>query len=459
MSAIPKTPNQGSNRESKRSLEFDQDSCQAMFDNRVDDGVFRVDRSIYTDPDLFDAEMERIFEGTWIFVAHESQFPNTGDYVTTRMGRQPVIISRNNEGHIRGFVNACAHRGASLCHRQTGNLKFFVCGYHGWSYDLDGTLRYVFRENDGYREPLDREDFSLTPVPRIESYRGFVFASLNPDVLELKDHLQGAAKMIDMVVDQSDHGFEVVRGNSTCFYRGNWKLLVENGGADMLHPDFVHATLGEIAARKQRDGAEVHTMQFDSIQDLPGSSYGLGNGHTASWYAFQNPEDRPIYAHRQDLENQFGEDYARWIWGNFRVMTTYPNMNLIDHVAACLRHIKPVATDLTEVTMYCIVPKDATPEERIYRLRQFEEFYTVSGLGAPDDHAMFDQCQEAAHGYSARYNDNSYGLFDRLSEPDMEASKIGLNVAHGNRVGYEGTTIEQYNAWLTLMTNGAETLY
>ncbi|NIV74917.1 MAG: Rieske 2Fe-2S domain-containing protein, partial [Gammaproteobacteria bacterium] len=95
----------------------------------------RVDRRIFTDPDLFELELRFIFEGTWIYLAHESQIPNPNDFMTGHMGRQPIILNRNASGELGGFINACAHRGSTLVQKKRGNLPFFACPFHGWCFD------------------------------------------------------------------------------------------------------------------------------------------------------------------------------------------------------------------------------------------------------------------------------------------------------------------------------------
>src|SRR3989440_12236022 len=145
----------------------------------------RVHRSVYADPAIFELEMERIFGRAWLVLGHESQVPNPGDYFTTRMGREPVIVIRKDDGEIGVLVNRCAHRGSTVCAEGRGNVERFVCPYHGWSYDRAGTLRAVPFES-GY-EKGKLSTLRLLAVPRVAVYRGFIFASLaasGPQLLE-----------------------------------------------------------------------------------------------------------------------------------------------------------------------------------------------------------------------------------------------------------------------------------
>ena len=204
-------------------------------------GVYSSDRAIFTDAELFALEMEHIFEGNWVYLAHESQIPNKNDYLTTSIGRQPIFIARNKKNELNAFINACSHRGAVLCRFKRANKATFTCTFHGWTFNNSGKLLKVKDpEGAGYPEQFSREGaHDLQKIAKFESYRGFLFGSLNPDVKPLAQHLGEAAKMIDMVVDQSPDGLEVLRGSSSYIYDGNWKLQVENG-ADGYHVSSVH---------------------------------------------------------------------------------------------------------------------------------------------------------------------------------------------------------------------------
>ena len=171
------------------------DAIQKTLDTAVQDdpvnGVYRVSRDIFTDLEIFELEMKYIFEGNWIYLAHESQISNKNDYFTTYMGRQPIFIARNRDGELNAFINACAHRGAMLCRFKRGNKATYTCPFHGWTFNNSGKLLKV-KDPDGagYPDGFNTEgSHDLTKVPRFESYRGFLFGSLNPDVQPLAAHL------------------------------------------------------------------------------------------------------------------------------------------------------------------------------------------------------------------------------------------------------------------------------
>ena len=160
--------------------------ADAVIDDR-ENGVIRAKREIFTDQEIFELEMKHIFEGNWVYLAHESQVPNVGDYFTTYIGRTPVVITRDKDGNLNCIVNACSHRGAMLCRRKTDNRTTFTCPFHGWTFKNSGELLKVKdSRNAGYPETFNKEgSHDLTKVARFESYRGFLFGSLRADVLPL----------------------------------------------------------------------------------------------------------------------------------------------------------------------------------------------------------------------------------------------------------------------------------
>ena len=211
----------------------------------------RVHRAVYADPDVFDLEMERIFGRAWLLLGHESQVKKTGDYFTTRMGREPVIVVR--EKQITVLINRCAHRGAKVCAEGTGNTERFVCPYHGWSYDCGGALKAVPFES-GY-EKKNLSELKLKPVPRVAVYRGFIFASLAAQGESLLDFLGNAKASFDDFVDRAPGGeLEVAGGVFKHVYHGNWKLMLENH-LDGAHPAWVHASSVAVARAAPEPGA------------------------------------------------------------------------------------------------------------------------------------------------------------------------------------------------------------
>jgi len=168
-----------------------------------DDGC-HVGRKVFTDPEVYAAEKRSIFGRSWLYLAHESQLPNAGDFVTTTMAETPVIVARGLDGTIRAHANSCSHRGLPVCRVDFGNARGFVCPYHAWTYDLAGALVAVPQERKAGR--IDKSRLGLPPVPRVESYRGFVFGNFDPHAETLVDYLGDMRFYLDVYLDRFPGG-------------------------------------------------------------------------------------------------------------------------------------------------------------------------------------------------------------------------------------------------------------
>ncbi|WP_042444266.1 benzoate 1,2-dioxygenase large subunit [Azospirillum sp. B510] len=422
-------------------------------------GLYRCRRDIFTDPELFELEMTHIFEGNWIYLAHESQIPNRNDYFTTFIGRQPIVIARNKDNELNAFINTCSHRGAMLCRHKRGNKATYTCPFHGWTFNNSGKLLKVKDpDSAGYPESFNREgSHNLTKVARFDSYRGFLFGSLNADVVPLVEHLGEAAKIIDMIVDQSPDGLEVLRGSSTYIYDGNWKLQTENG-ADGYHVTAVHWNYAATTNHRKMAAAgdSVRAMDAGSWAKQGGGFYSFENGHLLLWTRWANPEDRPLYERRDELAAQFGAERADWMIGNSRNLCLYPNVYLMDQFSSQIRTYRPLSVDKTEVTIYCIAPKNESAQARARRIRQYEDFFNASGMATPDDLEEFRSCQTGYLAGAAPWNDLSRGAAHWVEGADEAAKAIDLHpLMSGVRTEDEGLFVVQHQHWLDTMRRAA----
>ncbi|WP_016881614.1 MULTISPECIES: aromatic ring-hydroxylating oxygenase subunit alpha [unclassified Rhodococcus (in: high G+C Gram-positive bacteria)] len=204
----------------------------------------RVHGSVYTSPEIFQREMDTIFRKGWVYVAHESEVSEPGDYLTRRIGHDPVVVVHGKDGKLRVLLNRCSHRANKLCNAEMGNANSFRCPYHGWTFSNDGSLTAVPMRN-GYGEAFQkvRSELGMAEAPRVDSYGGFLFASLAADGISLQEHLGNATKAIDRLLNLSPTGTIDLRSNwMKHLHHANWKMVVENN-VDGYHALFTHASV------------------------------------------------------------------------------------------------------------------------------------------------------------------------------------------------------------------------
>ena len=237
----------------------------------------RAHRLIYTDPAIFEAEMTNIFGGTWTYLAHDSEVPNDNDFITRRMGLRPLIIVRDGTGKIRALYNRCTHRGTTLCRWDKGNAKSFQCPYHGWNFLNTGKLRGV-PWPEGYAEDMRDPKYNVAQVPRVESYRGFIFGTLNMDALPLAEHLGPITSIIDEWLDRNPGGKVVVCEANRFRFKGNWKLAYDNS-CDGYHVAYSHRSLLETENRFAGENAKGMSYYRNSPDSLPMYMRYTGHGN------------------------------------------------------------------------------------------------------------------------------------------------------------------------------------
>jgi phenylpropionate dioxygenase-like ring-hydroxylating dioxygenase large terminal subunit len=356
----------------------------------------RVHRSLYTDRDVFAQEMERVFGGTWTYLAHESEIPQPHDFVRRRLGLRPVVVTRDKDGQVHGLLNRCTHRGATVCRVDSGSAKRFVCPYHNWTFDSTGKLVGVPMRR-GYGPGFDPSTLDLGRL-RVESYRGFVFGALDAALPPLEEHLGHAARLIDQWIDRWPGGEIVVRhGQHRLTYRGNWKFALDNS-ADGYHPGFSHASL--LRMRKDRYGAGVD-MQW-TLGDVDAGLQtvtDLGSGHTFldqraeidSYWAQSAPMPGE-QSYEALLRERLGEEAATAALevavGSGMNLNIFPNLLIIGNQ---IQVVEPYDVDDTHLVWYAtsLEAPDLPPEITALRMRLQEDF---PSFGEPDDLANFEEC-------------------------------------------------------------------
>lgn len=383
-----------------------------------------IHASIYTDPDIFALEMERLFGRSWIFVGHESQVPR-GGYFSSRIGTVPVLLLRDAAGTVRVVHNRCPHRGAQICTLQQGQATSLTCPYHGWTFSLSGQLVAVPLP-DEYPDSFKLADHGLAPVPRVEVYRGFVFANLDPAAGDLASFLGAAKTTIDNIVDRAPE--DAVEAAPTLVrhrYKGNWKLGFENLN-DTIHAAVAHAASVK-AARKISAGLESpeqhpqlqimiangKPQSFFQSLDLVTEEYGHSfmGGHMGMPYRGAAGE-----AYYKALVAARGKEAANRILAVDRHLTlVYPSSTWHARFQT-VRFVRPLAPNLTEFVGIA------------FRLK-----------GAPDEiyEEAVEYCTAATSAHSTIITDDLeiYETIQRTSEsaPAWLPISRGLGPRGGNR--------------------------
>ncbi|HUC49804.1 MAG TPA: Rieske 2Fe-2S domain-containing protein [Xanthobacteraceae bacterium] len=424
----------------------------------------RVHRAIYSDPAIFELELERIFGNAWIYVGHESQIKQPGDYVSTFIGRKPVVLTRDAGGEIRVIHNQCAHRGALVVANDKGHAEEFQCCYHGWTYHLDGRLKAVPLQH-GYPRDFDPKNpkTAMTQVARVKSYRGFVFASEAADGPSLEDFLGYMTTSFDDMVDRAPGGeIELAGGVFKHGYDGNWKIYLENL-CDAAHPIFTHRSSidaaqeqsdkvhsdgsGEIAIRQMRQNGAPYSFWETQvgIWTYPNGHSYLGDYHDDAKLvaAMNDPVFRDYIA---ALEKSKGKDETRRIlevrrWNS----NVYPNLSFMSQFQQ-LRVVHPISVDRTVVCTYNFRLKGA-PEQMFRNTISFANIVNGTGsLVLTDDLEIYNRIRLGLSSEGAEWIEIGRGL--QSDVPD----------AHNGRRG-KNSTSEVYirnmlQAWLGYMTNG-----
>ncbi len=413
-----------------------------------------VHSSVYTDPRLFEMELEQLFGTAWLFIGHDSQVPKPGDYTTTRMGREPILICRTQKGVLKAFYNRCRHRGAKLCMMARGNTTRLMCPYHAWVFDLDGNLLTMPLAEE-YGPEFDWDAHALRPVPRVEIYRGFIFASLAETGPSLSDYLGHIRSSIDDLVDRAPGGTVAVAGAPLRHrYKGNWKFTFENLN-DTLHAGVAHAVAAKAAmsvAAKIANPEKHHALGMMVANAKPVSDFQaldmvtVPGGH--SYFGAHMPPEyagSTADAYMRSLTEAKGEDEARRILSVQRhVSLVYPGSTWHGRYQTA-RMVIPLRVDLTEVVTFAF-RLDGAPEDTFGSALSYAN-NSSSALSSviTDDLEIY----EAAH----RMCRTHIGEWLPVSRAQ------GTVRAHEERRERHPGTSEayirnQYDAWLAALTGG-----
>lgn len=390
----------------------------------VDPDGGAVDRRIFSDEQIYKQEMRRIFARSWLFIAHEDQFRKPGDFFQTYMGEDPVIATMNKKKEIKVHLNSCRHRGARVCRADMGRTKNFTCTYHGWSYNLDGELVSV-PGADYYTDEFKREEWGLVSVPRVESYKGLLFANWDENAEPLEDALGDMRWYIDAFMDRDPGGTRVVEGVNKWVLEGNWKLAAEQFATDWYHVNMSHASALMVMSPSGKGPKK-------EIAERKGLQYSDSRGNGAGFPV--HPKNR---MDAQPVHEYYDYDFLRERLSPEQVMgpmtnghaTVFPNFSYLP-VNGSIRVWHPKGVNKMEVWTWTVLdksmPDDVAQAQRLYNLRTFGP----SGIFEQDDGENWSEAQSIAHGFMVSETLLNY--------------QMGLNQEQ-KRESWPGTTSELYS--------------
>ena len=406
----------------------------------VDDGNGLVSRRIFIEPEIYEQELERIFARCWLYLCHETQIPRPGDFLTTYMGEDPVLVVRDNDGRVHAFLNVCRHRGNRLCRADAGNAASFTCAYHGWTYRNDGRLVGVPYLKEAYHGELERDRWGLMPVAQLDDYKGLYFATFDPQAPPLRDYLGAMTWYLDTFFDRREGGIELIGGVHKWIMPCNWKFPAENFAGDGYHVPWSH-----ISAVRTGSGGD-----FRVKPDAEGRALSLGNGHSIMTVGPDMVADPPaaeILAYEEQILPEMKQRLgARLQVGKPIAGTVFPNFSMLRPTSRTIRVWHPRGPDKTEVWAWIFVDKAAPPEVKKALRLAGARVFGPGGTFEQDDMDNWQGCTQTARGAVARRALLNYemGLGDERFDEELGAWASGYRYSESNHRRF-------YRRWAQLM--------
>lgn len=415
-----------------------------------------VHRDVYINQEVFTLEMEHLYANTWVHVGHESQVANPGDYFSTTIGSQPVLMVRHTDGTIKVMHNRCPHKGVKIAIDGCGNTgKFFRCPYHAWTFKTDGSLLAIplkkGYENTGFEQSNAAK--GLTCVENVKNYRGFVFAKLNNVGPGFDEFFGESLSSLDNMIDRSPVGKLEVAGVLRYMHNCNWKMLVDNQ-TDTCHPMVAHESSAGTAAAvwkpfegtgaKKPMAVEIFlpfVSPYEFFEGMGIRVWDNGHGHTGVGHSIHSEySETPGYY--EQMTAAYGEARAKAILGEVRHNTCYfPNV-MIKGPIQLLRIFRPLAANRTLVESYTYRLVGA-PDMLLERTQMYNRLINApTSVVGHDDLEMYERAQEGLQS-----NGNEWLNIQRLYDPAEKEQTVA--VTNGTN---EWQMRNHFRAWSKFMT-------
>jgi phenylpropionate dioxygenase-like ring-hydroxylating dioxygenase large terminal subunit len=390
------------------------------YQNLVNTSDGEIERLIFSDPDFYKEEQEKIFTRSWLYIGHESQIQKKGDFFLSKMGEESVIVTRDKREKIRVMLNSCRHRGMKVCRYDEGNTNRFYCPYHAWTYSSEGDLVGVHAQDEAYTQPFDHSQWGLVQVAKIATLRGTIWATWDPEAPSLDEFLGTAKRTLEVAfgpLDGGDGEIELFGGIQKWTIQSNWKLVAENGSGDVLHgPSHASVDLASIApsgkaGRKDELGEKV-----------------LGShpeGHGFIYNKWPMDRERNDYQ-RSPIVNawfkekwrlrveRMGENASVWP----RLGAVFPNMSFHSNQPRSIIMAHPVGPDKTELWRVYYVDKDTPLEVRAWLRQYYLSYSGPAGMTEQDDMENWQYATKGSMGTIARRHPFHYKAGIERGGPD-----------------------------------------
>lgn len=403
-----------------------------------------ISRKVFTDPDIYKKELERIFAKSWLCLGHESLVSEPGEYFTTFMGEEPVFVIRGRDGVVRAFLNSCRHRGMRLCRLDRSKTSLIRCQYHAWAYDTAGNLVAVPHEEDQRGPKMNKEDWGLIEVAQLSIYKGLIFATWDADAVSLDDYLGEMKFYLDLILDRNEGGTEILGGVQKWQAAVNWKTEAENGIGDVAHVASVHVSAIKAGLRSTQ-GKDGYSIRFEL------GKYGHGIAAESGGPLQGGP--RSIYSDYLEQVKAYVMEKHGAAAGELvpvGAAVVFPNLFIFDSARFTLLEVfHPQGPEKTMSYTWALVDR-AAPQEIKEQVSKQISF----GIGVfrPDDEDIWRETTRGMEGTVGDRYPFAFRLGLNQEEPASElVPGSSLPGIKNQRFPDEGNQLSFYARWAELM--------
>lgn len=411
--------------------------------------------AIFNDHDVFELEREKIFARSWVYLAHESEITDPGDYVLRYVCSDPFVVVRDERGEVRALLNQCRHKGMQVCRSEAGNASHFRCPYHGWTYRNDGCLIGVPVQREAYGDALDKSALGLHAI-RIDSYDGLIFGTLSGETPPLDEWLGDARWYLDLWTKRSPAGLEVVGPPQRWVVDADWKLVSENFTGDSYHTLMTHRSMVELG---QAPSDPKYAMYGEQVH-IPGAGHGL--------MLIAAPPGAPLppfWGYPQEMLERARESYPSReqfeVARETRIMlgTIFPNLSIHNpirrphhryegHVPMLTFRVwNPLGPGRIEIFSWFLVERDAPDEFKQESTWSYLRSFGVSGTFEQDDTEIWTLITRNAGTQIGRRQRLQYRMGEALA---VDERWPGPGVAQAATFS-DASLRNFYERWLELM--------